>query len=63
MLTGYESIIEPNMRLLYNLVGWEIEIAKEQAAKEGLEKTPLNGRLSWPYLAREVHRLNERYLT
>lgn len=51
------------MRLLYNLVGWEIELAKEKAASEGLEKTPLNGRLSWPYLAREVHRLNERYLT
>lgn len=51
------------MRLLYNLVGWEVEIAKERAAKQGLKKIPPAGRLSWPCLAREVHRLNERYLT
>jgi len=55
-------LIQPNMRLLYNLVGWEIELAKEKAKKENLEKVPPNGRLSWPCLAREVHRLNERYL-
>lgn len=50
------------MRLLYNLVGWEIELAKEQAAKEGQAKVPPSGRLSWPCLASEVHHLNERYL-
>lgn len=50
------------MRLLYNLVGWEAELAKVRARKEGSEKVPPNGRLSWPCLAREVHRLNERYL-
>ena len=53
---------EPNMRLLYNLVGWEIELAKEKSKKESVDKVPPNGRLSWPRLAREVHRLNERYL-
>jgi len=53
---------EPNMRLLYNLVGWETELAKEKSKKENVEKVHPNGRLSWPCLAREVHRLNERYL-
>ncbi|KAF8339541.1 protein-tyrosine phosphatase-like protein [Cantharellus anzutake] len=56
-------LIQPNMRLLYNLVGWEIECAKEKAAYQGVPpETYIGARLSWPYLAREVHRLNERYL-
>ena len=51
------------MRLLYNLVGWEIECAKAKASQQGIPAEKLIGaRLSWPYLAREVHRLNERYL-
>ncbi|KAF8837479.1 hypothetical protein BDN67DRAFT_198128 [Paxillus ammoniavirescens] len=40
-------LIQPNMRLLYNLLGWE----------------ELGRALSWPYLAREVHALNEKYLS
>ncbi|KAF8313683.1 hypothetical protein DL93DRAFT_1160659 [Clavulina sp. PMI_390] len=61
-------LIQPNMRLLYNLVGWEIEIAKERAIAGSEDsnatgsKVPPDGRLSWPCLASEVHRLNERYL-
>jgi len=56
-------LIQPNMRLLYNLVGWEIELAKEAAGTKGTKPELTAGtRLNWPYLAREVHRLNERYL-
>ncbi|KIO26742.1 hypothetical protein M407DRAFT_23938 [Tulasnella calospora MUT 4182] len=57
-------LIQPNMRLLYNLCGWEIELARRRAAAEGREPTMNEGRqLSWPFLAREVHILNERYLS
>ncbi|KAG8951298.1 tyrosine/serine/threonine protein phosphatase pps1 [Tulasnella sp. 424] len=57
-------LIQPNMRLLYNLCGWEIELARRRAAEEGREPTMNEGRqLSWPFLAREVHILNERYLS
>ncbi|KAG8964004.1 tyrosine/serine/threonine protein phosphatase pps1 [Tulasnella sp. 408] len=57
-------LIQPNMRLLYNLCGWEIELARRRAAAEGRELTMSEGRqLSWPFLAREVHILNERYLS
>jgi len=56
-------LIQPNMRLLYNLVGWETECAKGKASQQDIPPERLMGaRLSWPYLAREVHRLNERYL-
>jgi len=57
--------VEPNMRLLYNLLGWEIELARKRAQAEGKEDIPLGqGRqFSWPFLAREVHILNERYLS
>lgn len=52
------------MRLLYNLCGWEIELARRRAAAEGRELSMSEGRqLSWPFLAREVHILNERYLS
>ncbi|KAF8518231.1 hypothetical protein JB92DRAFT_2712778 [Gautieria morchelliformis] len=56
-------LIQPNMRLLYNLCGWEVELARqrvgddEDALRHVLKKT-----LNWPYLAREVHLLNEKYL-
>ncbi|KAI9568302.1 hypothetical protein HD554DRAFT_2205173 [Boletus coccyginus] len=40
-------LIQPNMRLLYNLLGWE----------------ELGRALTWPYLGREVHALNEKYLS
>ncbi|TFK49728.1 hypothetical protein OE88DRAFT_1755506 [Heliocybe sulcata] len=56
-------LIQPNMRLLYNLLGWEVRLARERA---GEDEERLRGELArcvnWPYLAREVHRLNEKYL-
>ena len=73
-------LIQPNMRLLYNLCRWEVELARERAAvalssieggKANLEsevlyqnllRRELVQSLNWPYLAREVHRLNEKYL-
>ncbi|KAF5359502.1 hypothetical protein D9756_003546 [Leucocoprinus leucothites] len=56
-------LIQPNMRLLYNLCGWEIKLAKERAGgDEGKLKQELSRTLSWPYLAKEVHALNEKYL-
>jgi len=57
-------LIQPNMRLLYNLCGWEIELARRRAEAEGRELAMGEGRqLNWPFLAREVHILNERYLS
>ncbi|KAH7913498.1 hypothetical protein BJ138DRAFT_1134002 [Hygrophoropsis aurantiaca] len=57
-------LIQPNMRLLYNLLGWEVKLAKERS---GGDETHLRGELSkalsWPYLASQVHSLNEKYLT
>ncbi|THH08579.1 hypothetical protein EW145_g2615 [Phellinidium pouzarii] len=56
-------LIQPNMRLLYNLCGWEVELARERAeADVGALRCELAHSLNWPYLAREVHRLNEKYL-
>ncbi len=56
-------LIQPNMRLLYNLCGWEVKLAKQRAGDDGDKlKEALSRALSWPYLAREVHRLNEKYL-
>ncbi|SJL09975.1 uncharacterized protein ARMOST_13357 [Armillaria ostoyae] len=56
-------LIQPNMRLLYNLCGWEVKLAKQRAGDDGDKlKEELSRALSWPYLAREVHRLNEKYL-
>ncbi|KAK0485049.1 hypothetical protein IW261DRAFT_1460251 [Armillaria novae-zelandiae] len=56
-------LIQPNMRLLYNLCGWEVKLAKQRAGDNGEKlKEELSRALSWPYLAREVHRLNEKYL-
>jgi len=56
-------LIQPNMRLLYNLCGWEVKLAKERAGDD-VEKLriELSRALSWPYLAKEVHVLNEKYL-
>ena len=56
-------LIQPNMRLLYNLIGWEIRLAQERAAgnKDRLAEE-LARCLNWPYLAKEVHALNEKYL-
>lgn len=56
-------LIQPNMRLLYNLLGWEIKLAKERAGgDEDKLKEELSRSLNWPYLAKEVHALNEKYL-
>lgn len=56
-------LIQPNMRLLYNLLGWEVKLARERAGgDEGRLREELGRALSWPYLAREVHALNEKYL-
>ncbi|TFK81314.1 hypothetical protein K466DRAFT_502359 [Polyporus arcularius HHB13444] len=72
-------LIQPNMRLLYNLLGWEIRLARERAeralARDGVEdagerearmkrrmRNELARALNWPYLAKEVHALNEKYL-
>lgn len=56
-------LIQPNMRLLYDLCGWEVELARARAGgdMDKLRKE-LARTLNWPFLAREVHRLNEKYL-
>lgn len=57
-------LIQPNMRLLYNLLGWEVRLARERAGgDERRLREELRRTLSWPYLAREVHALNEKYLS
>ena len=72
-------LIRPNMRLLYNLLGWELKLVKERCEREAREaekaeessevqvpenklRDGLSRCLNWPYLAREVHALNEKYL-
>ncbi|KAJ7081890.1 hypothetical protein B0H15DRAFT_853971 [Mycena belliarum] len=56
-------LIQPNMRLLYNLCGWEIKLAKERAGEdESRLRKELARTLTWPYLSKEVHALNEKYL-
>ncbi|KEP54633.1 dual specificity protein phosphatase PPS1 [Rhizoctonia solani 123E] len=55
-------LIQPNMRLLYNLCGWEIQLAKERAP-DGIVPPGKGRQLTWPFLAREVASLNERYLS
>ncbi|TBU24429.1 hypothetical protein BD311DRAFT_671810 [Dichomitus squalens] len=54
-------LIQPNMRLLYNLLGWEIKLARERSER-ALANYELARALNWPYLAKEVHALNEKYL-
>jgi dual specificity MAP kinase phosphatase len=56
-------LIQPNMRLLYNLCGWEVKLAHERAAGDTERlRNELARCANWPYLAREVHLLNEKYL-
>ncbi|KAJ7472661.1 hypothetical protein FB451DRAFT_1339494 [Mycena latifolia] len=56
-------LIQPNMRLLYNLCGWEIKLAKERAGEDERRlRKELARTLTWPYLSKEVHALNEKYL-
>lgn len=56
-------LIQPNVRLLYNLLGWEVMLAQQRARgdQERL-KHELARCLNWPYLAKQVHLLNEKYL-
>ncbi|KAL6301135.1 hypothetical protein BKA93DRAFT_487880 [Sparassis latifolia] len=56
-------LIQPNMRLLYNLLGWEVKLARERAGEDPDRlRAELARALNWPYLAKEVHALNEKYL-
>lgn len=56
-------LIQPNMRLLYNLLGWEVKLARERAGDDGDKlRVELARCLNWPYLAKEVHLLNQKYL-
>ena len=56
-------LIQPNMRLLYNLCGWEVELARSRAKNDLTAlRRELSRSCNWPFLAREVHRLNEKYL-
>ena len=55
-------LIQPNMRLLYNLCAWEVKLARERAGDGESLRAELARSLNWPYLAREVHALNEKYL-
>jgi len=56
-------LIQPNMRLMYNLCGWEVKLATDRAAGDPERlRTELARCVNWPYLAREVHLLNEKYL-
>ncbi|THU92816.1 hypothetical protein K435DRAFT_967526 [Dendrothele bispora CBS 962.96] len=56
-------LIQPNMRLLYNLLGWEIKLAKERVGGDERKlRMELENALTWPFLAKEIHALNEKYL-
>lgn len=56
-------LIQPNVRLLYNLVGWEVMLAEQRAGQDEVRlRTELARCLNWPYLAKQVHLLNEKYL-
>ena len=55
-------LIQLNMWLLY-ICGWVIKLAKECAnGNEHKIKKELARTLAWPYLAKEVHALNDKYL-
>lgn len=53
------------MRIMYNLLGWEAELARRRSKASGETEIKMGmGRaLSWPFLAREIHLLNEKYLS
>jgi len=56
-------LIQPNMRLLYNLLGWEIKLAKGRVGEDEEKlRVELARSLTWPCLAKELHALNEKYL-
>ena len=56
-------LIQPNMRLLYNLLGWEVKLAQERAGNDPVRlRDELARCLNWPYLAKDVHTLNDKDL-
>lgn len=57
-------LIQPNLIFLANLCSWEIQLARERTKDnmDELAKTFVSRALNWPYLAKEVHALNEKYL-
>jgi len=77
-------LIQPNIRLLFDLIGWEIQNARDRVAtrlasaatediimdEDTLLLTPeeeqvakeLHQALCWPFLAREIFRLNAKYI-
>jgi len=78
-------LIQPNIRLLFDLIGWEIQNARERVAarlasaasedsamdeeplllltkEEDLVAKELHQSLCWPFLAREIFRLNAKYI-
>lgn len=79
-------LIQPNIRLLFDLIGWEIQNARERViarltgataeasdmeedtntlvltSEEELLAKELHQALCWPILAREIYRLNAKYI-
>ena len=77
-------LIQPNIRLLFDLIGWEIQNARERViarrasataddtamdedtplltSEEELVAKELHQALCWPFLAREIFRLNAKYI-
>jgi dual specificity MAP kinase phosphatase len=72
-------LIQPNIRLLFDLIGWEVHLARERLKAKGSQKVPvpdlstvsqeeeilakdLHQALCWPFLAREIYRLNAKYI-
>jgi dual specificity MAP kinase phosphatase len=56
-------LIQSNMRLLYNLCGWEVKLAFDRAGgNPDRLRAELARCVNWAYLAREVFLLNEKYL-
>jgi len=76
-------LIQPNIRLLFDLLGWEVHLARERLTSRGslppddtlmevsapvlgpgdeLLAKELHHAISWPFLAREIFRLNAKYI-
>ena len=76
-------LIQPNIRLLFDLLAWEVLLAQERMKSklgdvsvdspmeqdaviintvEELVVNELQQALCWPYLAREIYRLNAKYI-
>ncbi len=64
-------LIQPNLRFLHELLGWEIQLQAERVhrrASTSQESSPQSNQsikstvYSWPCLCRDIHLLNKRYL-